>query len=100
MYNPGSSTEGVSASRAAVGGTEASKHERMEAKNFAGEVFEWSVLLGKHLGEWVGSAKQMDAWANQGTKYSIRLGFMLEKSCCALANREVPGCGQPSLPLP
>lgn len=58
MYNPDSSAEGVGASRAFVGGRETSKQKQMEAKSFAGEIFEWSVLLGKSLGECVGSASK------------------------------------------
>lgn len=77
MYDPDSSAEGVGASRAFVGGKETSKQKQMEMKSFAGEILEWSVVLGKRLGECVGSAKQMkNPWAKQGTKCSIRLDFI------------------------
>lgn len=80
MYNPDSSAEGVGASRAFAGGRETSKQKQMEAKSFAGEVCEWPVLLGKHLGVCVGSAKQMkNPWAKQGTKCGIRLDFIFKK---------------------
>lgn len=76
MCNPDSSAQEVGAA-----GGETSKQEQMEAKSFAGEIFEWLVLLGKRLGKCAGSAKQMkNPWAKKGTKCSIRLGFIFKKS--------------------
>lgn len=61
-------------------GRETSEQKQTEWKSFAGEIFEWSVLLGKCLGECVGSAKQMKSpWAKKGIKCSIRLDFIFKK---------------------
>jgi len=80
VHDPGGSAGGVGASRAAAGGRETSKQRQMEAESFAGEIFEWSVLLGKCLGECVGSAKQtQNPRSKKGTKCSRRLGFVFKK---------------------